>query len=174
MVKYYVTPETRHDCPHALWPDDPYVGRDRPWHQVASDIDAFPLLGGHFYHARVVFDAAKAHVQVDIFADHLGPAGDDAGEPWAGFRNIGIPGVADSAGCKYGAVPGQDEMATEDQPATIGAPVSHGDVPRFAGRIDWLRWRPAVDYAGLDDPAALRDCCAKPAPARECEREGVD
>ncbi len=45
----------------------------------------------------------------------------------------------------------------EDNPTNPNIPVDpkHPANPHYAnfeGKVDWLRWKPAVDYAGVDDP----------------------
>ncbi len=154
QVKYFVDTASRHTCPHPSWPDDTYVGNDARWHQVNTDIDNYPIVSDHWYRARVVFNSAKAHIPVDIWVDDLGtndPVTDpDVGELWSGFINTAMPNVEDSSSCKWGALPG-DYIALEEQPWFIGATENHNSLFIMKGQIDWVTWKAAADYTGVDD-----------------------
>jgi hypothetical protein len=158
LFKYRVTDRGYCD---GTYPGDPTVGNGAWMKQISSDIEQYPLVNGHWYQVRIVFNTDKPRTVVDIFADDQGTDGNDAGELWAGYKNIAKPDPEASAGCKWAAIPGLF-MATEDQYLYIGDNVSHlrpgaddpGDYRNtmLKGKLDWFVWRPVVDYSGVDDP----------------------
>jgi len=157
IFKYLVT--DRGYC-NGSYPGDPTVGDGDWWKQVSSD-DAFPIITGHWYIVRIVFNTDKPRLTVDIFADDLGTDGSGTGELWVGYKNITNPDPEESAGCKWAAIPGLI-METEDQYLYIGDNSFHarpgqddqGDHRNnmLKGKIDWFSWKPVADYTGVDDP----------------------
>lgn len=149
MVKYRVPSQYRRDCGAE--------GAGAWWKQVSSDIDLYPSVAGHWYKIRVVFNSNKSNIPIDIWADHQGANGNGAGENWSGFINIAKPNPEDSGGCKWMSQPG-DEILAENKLSYIGDNANHNDMPgasnnqRFKGLIDWLIWKPAADYSGVDSP----------------------
>jgi hypothetical protein len=144
------------------YPNDP-TGEGSPVNgsaqkQISSDIDNYPIVTGHWYKIRIVFNTDKTRNPVDIFADDQGTDGNDTGELWTGYKNISKPDPEDSAGCKWAAIPGI-EMKTLDRYLFIGDNCCHGDVQGaanngiFKGKIDWFSWKPVADYSGVVDPA---------------------
>lgn len=160
QVKYFVDAASRHTCPNPQWPEDPYVGNDAWWHQISSDIDEYPLVQGHWYQIKVVFNSDKSGISgstgvpVDIFADDQGTDGADSGELWSGYQNVSQT-INESSTCRWGALPG-DFMAAEAQVSFVGDNFAHNDIPGntnnqlFKGAIDWLTWKPVADYGGVD------------------------
>ncbi len=154
-VKYFVQDASRHTCPHAAWPADPYTGDDSRWHQVSTDIDTYPIVSNHWYQIRVVYNSDKTGIvgsngiPVDIFVDDLGTDGLGAGELWTGYLNTAQPNIEDSSSCKWGAQPG-DLIALEDQAVHIGAPPNHNATYIFDGLISWVTWEPVADYGGVN------------------------
>jgi hypothetical protein len=161
MVKYFVDTASRHTCPHPQWPEDTYTGNDARWHQISSDVDTYPVVDGHWYKIKVVFNSDKSGIPgsngtpVDIFMDDQGENGNGLNENWTGYVNVSRT-INESSTCRWGALPG-DFMATEDQFSFIGDNFSHDDIPGdssnqlFKGRVDWITWAPEADYSGVDD-----------------------
>ncbi|MHC4065565.1 MAG: hypothetical protein ACYSUI_13860, partial [Planctomycetota bacterium] len=165
-VKYRVDNASRHTCPHPQWPDDPYVGNDVKMHQISSDIELFPIVDGHWYTIRVVFNSDKADVPgsdgtpVDVFIDDEGADGLNSPNPtpldpslnpdfeqWPGYANA-TRSINGSSSCKWGALPG-DFIEYRDDSSHIGASQNHNQP--FEGQIDWLIWQPIADYSGVDE-----------------------
>ncbi len=143
------------------FPNDP-TGEGAPVNgsaqkQISSDIDNYPIVTGHWYKVRIVFNTDKSRNPVDIFGDDQGTDGNGAGELWTGYKNIAKSDPEDSAGCKWAALPGI-EMKTLDRYLFIGDNCCHTDVQGaannsiFKGKVDWFSWKPVVDYSGVDDP----------------------
>lgn len=132
--------------------------------QISSDIENYPIVSGHWYKIRIVYNTDKARLAVDIFADDEGTDGSGAGELWTGYKNIAKPDPEDSSACKWAAIPGL-VMQTPDYSLNIGenwkhAPANpdandaqgHYNNVTLKGKMDWFVWKPVVDYSGLDDP----------------------
>ena len=159
--KYFTDSAARHTCPHPQWPADTYTGNDARWHEISTDIDAYPLVQGHWYKMKIVFNSDKSGIPgsdgtpVDIFLDDQGTDGNGAGELWSGYKLASFS-FSDSQGCKWSALPG-DFITTEDRPFWIGDDGNHADIPGdannnfFKGNIDWVTWKPVADYSGVDD-----------------------
>jgi hypothetical protein len=159
LLKYRSTVQGYCD---GTFPGDPTTIGNGAWmKQISSDIDTYPIVTGHWYKIRIVVNMDKTRNVIDIFADDQGTDGSDTGELWTGYKNITKPDPEDSSACKWAAIPGID-MATEDQYLYIGDNPTHvrpgaddqGDYRNstFKGKIDWLIWKPLVDYSGVDDP----------------------
>ncbi len=158
----------RHTCPHPQWPADPYVGNDVRAHQISSDIDLWPIVNGHWYQIRVVFNSDKANLAasngtpVDIFIDDQGADGLNSPNPtpgdpslnpsyeqWPGYANAS-KSINESSSCRWGALPG-DFIEFRSDSSHIGSNWANSG-QQFAGRIDWVTWKPVADYVGVDDP----------------------
>jgi hypothetical protein len=167
-VKYRVDVASRHACPHPQWSSDPYVGTDVRMHQISSDIDQWPIVNGHWYRVKVVFNSDKSDVPlsngtpVDVFLDDQGADGLNAvnptpGEPelnpdyeqWAGYVNA-TKTINGSSSCRWGSLPG-DFIEFRSDTSHIGANWSNA-AQHFEGQIDWVTWQPIADYTGVDDP----------------------
>lgn len=143
------------------YPGDPTIGNGSRMKQISSDIDLYPLVSGHWYQVRIVFNSDKPGLVVDIWGDDQGTDGSDSGELWTGFKNITRPDPEDSSGCQWAAIP-RLEMATEDQYLYIGDNAAHvrpgqddpGDAANttLKGKLDWFLRKAVADYSGVDDP----------------------
>lgn len=166
-VKYRVDAASRHACPHPQWPDDPYVGNDVRMHQISSDIVRFPIVNGHWYSIKVVFNSDKSDVPgsdgtpVDIFIDDEGVDGLNSPNPtpgdptlnpdfehWPGYANTTVR-INESSSCRWGALPG-DFINYRNDSTHIGSSWNHHQP--FAGQIDWVTWAPVADYTGVEAP----------------------
>ncbi len=167
-VKYRVETASRHDCPHPQWPYDSFVGNDTRMHQISSDIDQWPLVNGHWYVIRVVFNSDKYLVPgsdgtpVDVFIDDQGADGADLPNPdpdnpgdnpdyeqWPDYENA-TKKINESSSCRWGSLPG-DIIEFRNDSSHIGSNWNNA-AQWFEGQIDWLTWKPVADYVGVDDP----------------------
>jgi predicted CXXCH cytochrome family protein len=157
ILKYRVDAASRHTCPDPHFPDDPYVGDSAWWHQVATDIDQWPIVQGHWYRIRIVYNSFKTYTPIDIWMDDQGTDGNDTGELWSGFVNAARPDPVDNGGCRWGPIAGETIDVTSAGFSAIGDNLNHTDVPGdtnntlFKGKIDWFIWKPIADYDGVDD-----------------------
>lgn len=134
----------------AFWfpPVDSHDGKN--WKPVLTDYDQCPIQAGHWYRVRLVFDSGKqGGMPADFFVDDQGPAGDNQDEAWSGYVNC--------TDWEQGQLPEESKVFEGDQITTmggafaVGANVNKLANHQFAGLIDWVRWAPFADYAGLDD-----------------------
>jgi predicted CXXCH cytochrome family protein len=161
IFKYRVTDRGLCD---GNYPGDP-TGEGSPvngawFKQISSDTENYPIVTDHWYRIRIVFNTDKPRLAVDIFADDQGTDGGDSGELWSGYKNVSRPDPEDSSACKWAAIPGL-VMNTEDNTTSIGDNTNHvrpgaddqGDYRNttLKGKLDWLSWKPVVDYSGVDD-----------------------
>jgi hypothetical protein len=157
IFKYRVT--DRGVC-DGTYPGDPTEGDGAWFKQISSDIDDYPIVQGHWYKIRIVYNTDKPRLVVDIFADDQGIDGSDTGELWSGYKNVSRPDPEDSSSCRWAAIPGL-VMDTLDKPTSIGDNIVHerpgqddqGDYRNstLKGKLDWFIWKPVVDYSGVDD-----------------------
>lgn len=158
IFKYRVTDRGYCD---GTYPGDPTVENGAWFKQISSDIENYPIVQGHWYKIRIVFNTDKPRLAVDIFADDQGTDGSDTGELWSGYRNVSRPDPEDSSACKWAAIPGL-VMNTDDNTTSIGDNTVHtrpgqddqGDYRNstLKGKLDWFEWKPVVDYSGINDP----------------------
>jgi hypothetical protein len=166
QLKYRRDNASSHTCPHPQWPADNTTGTSSGLHQINADINQYPVINGHWYKIRIVFNSDKSNIAgsngtpVDIFIDDQGedpysPANEFSTEIWSGYVNASAT-IANSSSCKWGALPG-DYMRIADYYTAIGDNTGHGDVPgdknnvMLKGKLDWFEWKPYADYDSLDD-----------------------
>ncbi len=132
-----------------------------------SDFDTYPILSGHWYTMRVVFNTDKGQTSFDYFTRDDGTDGLGAGKLWDGYINISRTPEAGVAGdCVWQTNPGS-EVLDENVGFAIGDNMVHNDyydampnaddmpgnvwTPWLMGKMDWFVFKPIADYSNVDD-----------------------
>lgn len=118
------------------------------WKPVLTDYSSCPIVAGHWYRVRVVWNSDKIDGPPgDIFVDDQGIGGDDIGENWTGYANCTD---ADQSLVSADRQLFQgDEIVPASSAVAIGVNVNNSSVNLFDGLIDWIIWRSLVDYSGV-------------------------
>jgi hypothetical protein len=133
----------------AFWlpPVDPHGGSG--WKPVLTDYTICPIQADHWYRIRLVFDSLKeGGIPADFFVDDQGPAGNNIGEAWAGFVNC--------TDWQQNQIPEDRRLYEGDQITTaggsfaVGANVNNLPNNQFSGLIDYVIWKAAPDFTGVD------------------------
>ncbi|NIA15972.1 MAG: hypothetical protein GWP08_18060 [Nitrospiraceae bacterium] len=126
----------------------------RAWHQAFADgAGRYYIQANHWYKMRLVHNANRVGgIPVDFFLDDEGTDGLGAGEAWAGYINCTRPpGEIDT----YRSTEGNEIEPVSGKisyPFSIGA-LSKNKNNALNGLVDWIEYKPAADYSGLDSPA---------------------
>jgi predicted CXXCH cytochrome family protein len=130
---------------------DPHGGTN--WKPVLTDYAAYPIVAGHWYRIRVVWDSdTPGGIPGRIYVDDLGTDGAGSGENWAGF--VDATDADQSYLTEERKLFEGDEILSGEGPFLIGASPNHTLL--FHGLIDEIRVAPSVPGGqGLSGPAAL-------------------
>lgn len=120
----------------AFWvkPLDAHGGQ--AWKPALTDYTACPVVAGHWYHVKVVWDSYEVGgIPVDIYLDDQGEDGAGAGEAWSGLVNCtdSDQSQLDPDRWLYEG----DRIASGGGTQHIGTTAGH--TLTFNGLIDWIK-----------------------------------
>jgi hypothetical protein len=156
------------------FPGDTWVGSPGTDEEWVSDRYTYPIVSGHWYTLRAVFNTDKGYTSFDFFARDEGTDGAGTGANWSGYINITNEPSQNTVNCAWNTNPGS-ELREVDAPFLIGDDLIHDkftdrkkleDVwydwpigpdspghwytPWIRGKMDWLSFKPIADYTGVE------------------------